>query len=208
MKRRIGLLLSGCGAYDGSDPQEAILAMLEIQRAGHTVVPLAMDAPQMHCVDHMTGEELSDEDRNQMQESARVIRGKLFLLQELSPKLLEGLIIPGGQGAVKNLITDFGSVRKKSLSQDLAAFIADFHAAGGIVGAISLAEFVVSLALGPWPDGKGCFDLGPDEVLVDEAERRLLTPGNTQAQSLPDLQRGIHALCAELFRLIDLRDEK
>ena len=180
--------------------------MLEIQRAGHAVVPLAMDAPQMHCVDHMSGEELPGEDRNQMQESARVIRGKLFSLHELSPKLLEGLIIPGGQGAVKNLMANFGSVKDKSLPPDLAAFIADFHAAGGIVGAISLAEFVVSLALGPWPGGKGCFDLRPDEVLVDEAGRRLLTPGNTQAQSLPDLQRGIHALCIELFRMLDLRD--
>jgi enhancing lycopene biosynthesis protein 2 len=206
MKRRIGILLSGCGAYDGSDPQEAVLAMLEIQRAGHAVVPLAMDAPQMHCVDHMNGEELPGEDRNQMRESARLIRGKLYLLQELSPKLLDGLIIPGGQGAVKNLMANFGSVKDKSLPPDLAAFIADFHAAGGTVGAISLAEFVVSLVLGPWPDGKGCFDLRPDEVLVDEAGRRLLTPGNTQAQSLPDLQRGIHALCVELFRMLDLRD--
>ncbi len=206
MKRRIGLLLSGCGAFDGTDPQETVLAMLSIQRAGHTVVPIAMDVPQMHCVDHTSGEELAGQARNQMQEAARVIRGKIFPLEDLSPKLLDALVIPGGQGAVKNLVTHFGSLEEKRLPEPLANFITELHDAGGVVAAISLAEFVVSLALGPWPDEKGCFDMAADEVLVDASRRRLLTPGNTQATSLPELQRGIDALCVEMLKMIEARD--
>ncbi len=206
MKRRIGLLLSGCGAFDGTDPQEAVLAMLAVQRSGHTVVPLAMDLPQMHCVDHTTGEEVEGHARNQMQEAARAIRGKIFQLEELSPKLLDALIIPGGQGAVKNLVTNFGSLEEKSLAEPLGTFLRELHEAGSVIAAISLAEFVVSLALGPWPGGKGCFDMAADDVLVDEGGRRLLTPGNTQATSLPELQRGIDSLCAEMLKLVEARD--
>ncbi len=206
MKRRIGLLLSGCGAFDGTDPQEAVLAVLAVQRAGHTVVPLALDVPQMHCVDHTSGEEQPGQKRNQMQEAARAVRGKVFPLEEISPKLLDALVIPGGQGAVKNLVTHFGSIENKALPEPLAKFITEMHEAGGVIAAISLAEFVVSLALGPWPDGKGCFDMAATDVLVDEAGRRLLTPGNTQATSLPELQLGIDALCAEMLKLVESRD--
>ena len=204
MKRRIGLLLTGCGAYDGSDAHEAVLSMLAVQRAGHDVLPLALDAAQFHTVDHTTAQEMQGAGpRNQLLESARLIRGKIYTLQEISPKLLHGIILVGGQGAVKNLLSGFGTMDARKPNPELAEYLRAIHSAGGVIAAISLAEFVVCEIIGPWPNAKGCFDLGPAEALVDEERRLLLTPGYTQASTPLELMQGIENLCNEMFTLLD-----
>jgi enhancing lycopene biosynthesis protein 2 len=201
------VLLTGCGAYDGTDPQEAVLVMLEIQAAGHELVPLAMDVPQFHTVDHTTAQELEGESRRQMQEAARLVRGKLYSLEEISPKLLDALIIPGGQGPVKNLLTGFATLEERSPIESVGRFLGAVHESGGLIGAVSLAEFVVSAVLGPWPEGKGCFDLQQDEVLVDPQRGIYLTPGYTLATSLTHLHAGIHNLCQAMFQDLEKRDK-
>jgi enhancing lycopene biosynthesis protein 2 len=205
VKRRAGVLLCGCGAFDGTDPHEAVLSMLCLQEAGLEVVPLVFDGPQFHVVDHTTAQEQEGQARQMMSESARLVRGKLYSLQEISPKLLEMLVIPGGQGPVKSLLTGFGSQEERCIVPEVLSFFGGFHDSGGVFGAISLAEFVLSAALGPWPEGKGCFDLGPEDVLVDPAQGRVLAPGHTQATSLPQLARGIRNLIEAMVRLSDDR---
>ena len=207
MKRRIGILLTGCGPYDGTDPHEAVLAMLAVQEAGDEAVPLALDEPLFHVVDHLTAQESDSAARNAMTEAARLVRGKLYRVEELSPKLLEGLIIPGGQGPAKNLLTGFGTTQQRQLVPAVANFINSAHASGAVFGAISLAEFVLSDALGPWPEGKGCFDLEPTGVLVDRPLRRVLTPGYTLCTTLPELLQGVRRLVAEMKALIDEQDK-
>jgi enhancing lycopene biosynthesis protein 2 len=206
MKRRIGVLLTGCGAYDGTDPHEAVLTMLAIQEAGDDPVALALDQPQFHVVDHLTAKEVEASSRNMMAEASRLARGKLYLLQDISPKMLDGLIIPGGQGPAKSLLTGFGTSSPREFLPAAGAFLRDVHQAGAPLGAISLAEFVLSDLLGPWPEGKGCFDLAPTEVLVDEEHLRLLTPGYTLCSGLPELLSGIRALVQAMKALIDQHD--
>jgi enhancing lycopene biosynthesis protein 2 len=208
MKRRIGILLSGCGGYDGSDAHEAVLSMLAVQRAGHEALPLALDADQFHTVDHTTAQETeAAKPRNQLVESARLVRGKVYALKEISPKLLDGLILVGGQGAVKNLLTGFGTMEAREPDPEVAEFLRAVHSAGGTIAAISLAEFVVAETIGPWHEGKGCFDLEPTEVFVDEERKLLLTPGYTRASSIQELWQAIEAICSEMFTLIDKDEE-
>ena len=206
MKRRVGVFLTGCGCYDGTDPHEAVLAMVAVQRAGNDVVPLVLDAPQLHTVDHTTGQEVEGEPRSQILEASRLVRGRLYPLAEISPKLLDGLILPGGQGAVKNLLTGFGTPEAARPAEGVAPFLLGARQAGAVIAAVSLAEFVVAAVFGPWPDGRGCFDLGPEEVLVDEERGLLLTPGHVVANSLVQLEAGIGNLCSEMWRLLDKRD--
>jgi enhancing lycopene biosynthesis protein 2 len=206
MRRRIGVLLTGCGAYDGTDPQEAVITMLAIQEAGDEPVALALDQPQFHVVDHLTAQEVEGASRNMMAEAARLVRGKLYLLQDISPKLLDGLIIPGGQGPAKSLLTGFGTSVSREIVPEVETFLRQTHEAGAPLAAISLAEFVLSDLLGPWPDGKGCFDLAPTEVLVDPEQNRLLAPGYTLCSGLPELLAGMRALVEAMKVLIDQRD--
>lgn len=89
------------------------------------------------------------------------------------------------------------------MNPEVQAFLWALHESGGVLGAISLSEFILSSALGPWPEGKGCFDLGPEEVFVDRALRRALTPGHTVAVSLPQLAQGIRNLISAMVALSD-----
>lgn len=203
MKHRIGILLSGCGAYDGSDSHEAVLTMLRLEEMGHEAVPMALDLPQLHCVDHTTGREVEGEVRSQLAESARLVRGKIYAVQDLSPKLFAGLVIPGGQGGVKNLLSGFGSMAPQEVDPRVRFLLEGVHESGGVIAAVSLSEFVVSAVFGPWPEGKGCLELAPGEVLVDKERRLLLTPGYTMASSMSQLNDAIARLCREMTSMIE-----
>ncbi len=100
--KKIGVILSGCGVYDGSEIQEAVFTLLEIADEGGIAVCFAPDIDQHHVINHRTGEEMSEK-RNVLTESARIARGEIKSLSELKMEELDALVIPGGFGAAKNL---------------------------------------------------------------------------------------------------------
>ena len=79
---KIGVLLSGCGVYDGAEIQEAVLTLLAIDEIEATAVCISVDANQHHVVNHLTGEEMPEK-RNMMIEAARIARGEI---KEISTK--------------------------------------------------------------------------------------------------------------------------
>lgn len=99
---KIGVLLSGSGVYDGSEVQEAVLTLLAIEEIDATAVCISIDKKQHHVINHITGEEM-DESRNMLIESARITRGEITQINDLSPSDIDALVIPGGFGAAKNL---------------------------------------------------------------------------------------------------------
>src|SRR4029453_4274131 len=136
---KVAILLSGCGFYDGTEVAEAILAALALERSGVKAIYIAPDMPQMHTVDHLTGVEVEGESRGVMGESARLARGRIKSLTEQWPGELGGLIIPGGQGAVKNLMTHFAALgMKREVIPAVSALLADLTGRKAPVGSISL----------------------------------------------------------------------
>ncbi len=99
---KIGVLLSGCGVYDGSEIQEAVLSLLAIKEAGAEYVCISVDTDQHHVVNHITGEEMK-ESRNMLVESARIARGEITPIQKVDLNEIDALVIPGGFGNAKNL---------------------------------------------------------------------------------------------------------
>jgi enhancing lycopene biosynthesis protein 2 len=97
----IGVLLSGCGVYDGAEIQEAVLTLLAIEEIGAKALCISVDAPQHHVVNHLTGDEMP-ESRNMMVEAARIARGEVKNINDVNPIDMDGLVIPGGFGSVKN----------------------------------------------------------------------------------------------------------
>ena len=71
---RVALILSGCGVYDGSEIHEAVLTLLYLDKANVAVECYAPDKPQMHVVNHLTGQPEAGESRNVLKESARIAR--------------------------------------------------------------------------------------------------------------------------------------
>ena len=57
MAKRVGVILSGCGVYDGAEIHESVITLLALDRQGAQTVICAPDQPQMHVINHLTGEE-------------------------------------------------------------------------------------------------------------------------------------------------------
>jgi len=99
---KIGVLLSGNGVFDGSEIQEAVFTLLAIDENNAEAICFAPNIDQHHVLNHITGDEMN-ESRNVLVESARIARGKIQDLKEISSEDIDALIIPGGFGAAKNL---------------------------------------------------------------------------------------------------------
>ena len=99
---KIGVVLSGCGVNDGSEIHEAVITMLELDKAGAEMILMAPNIDQLHVINHATGEEM-DDSRNVLIESARIARGNIEDIAVVTSANIDALILPGGFGVVKNL---------------------------------------------------------------------------------------------------------
>ena len=102
LSKKVAMVLSGCGVYDGTEIQEAVFAISALSKAGADVSYFAPDVDQMHVIDHTKGEELNEK-RNVLREAARITRGNIGSLSELKAADYDCLVVPGGFGAAKNL---------------------------------------------------------------------------------------------------------
>ena len=48
--KKIGVVLAGCGVYDGAEIHEATVTLLALDRAGAEIVGLAPNVSQMHVI--------------------------------------------------------------------------------------------------------------------------------------------------------------
>jgi len=103
MAKKIGVVLSGCGVYDGAEIYESVLTLLALDRAGVEVTIAAPNIDQLHVVNHLTGEVDPGAKRNVLVEAARIARGSISDVATLKAEDIDGLIFPGGFGAAKNL---------------------------------------------------------------------------------------------------------
>lgn len=198
---RVGIILSGCGFYDGTEVHEAVLAALSVERAGARTVWLAPEITQMHTIDHLSGAEVEGERREVLAEAARLARGRVRSLAEQHPAELAALIVPGGHGAVKNLMTHFaelGEPREVLPSvRELLAALVERHAP---IGSISLGHTVVQTFLGE-PLSDEDMRVAASDVVVDEERRLAFTPGFLTGVSLTEVATGIDRLVQALLRM-------
>ncbi|MGK2945473.1 MAG: isoprenoid biosynthesis glyoxalase ElbB [Desulfuromonadales bacterium] len=148
MSKRIGIILSGCGVYDGSEIHEAVITLLAIDRAGAEAVCMAPDIPQMHVINHLAGEPAAGESRNVLVESARIARGNIKDLATVRAADLDALILPGGFGAAKNLCDFAVKGSDCSVNADVARLIKEMHAAKKPIAAVCIAPTILSKVLG------------------------------------------------------------
>jgi len=202
---RIGVLLGGCGHYDGTDVCEAVLVLLALETAGERPVLIAPAIAQQRTVDHLSGDAVLGESRDVLRESARLFRGRINALADTRAGDLEALIIPGGYGPVVNFGTGFAQPGQgRVLAPEVAGFLRHFVDAGKPIGCVSLGEIPVRTLLGeeidlaPPPDAA-------DRVAIDRERSIVHTPGFTVFTRLADVQAGINAMVRELLRLMSER---
>ena len=216
---RVGVCLSGCGVFDGSEIHESVLTLLALDRGDAEVLCMAPDMPQMHVIDHRTGKP-TGEQRNALTEAARIARGKIVPLAQVRARELDALILPGGFGAAKNLC-DFAVAGADAKARaDLQRLLREMLAARKPIGAVCIAPAAVAAALkgsgtsvtltiGDDADTARALEaMGArhepcpvDEFRVDVQHRIVSTPADMYDARLRDVAQGVERLVAEVLRL-------
>ncbi len=144
--KQIGVLLSGCGVYDGAEIQESVLTLLAIKEQGAEYVCISVDKPQHHVVNHLTGEEMS-ESRNMMVEAARIARGEVKNILEVDPADIDALVIPGGFGSAKNFTDWAFNGPDGEILPEVKLLVVNMINVGKPICALCVSPVVVSKAL-------------------------------------------------------------
>jgi len=143
---KIGVLLSGCGVYDGSEIQESVLTLLAISEAGHEYVCISIDDNQHHVINHSTGEEMT-ESRNMLVESARIARGAITEISKISPADIDALVIPGGFGNAKTLTSWAFDGPNGTIRADIKLLIVNLINVGKPIVALCVSPVVLAKAM-------------------------------------------------------------
>ncbi len=146
-KKNFAVILSGCGHQDGAEIHEATLTLWAIHKNGAEFQCYAPDIKQHHVLNHITGKEMGQE-RNVLVESARIARGKIAPLSSFSADTVDGLVIPGGFGAAKNLSSYAFEGAECTVNADVAKAVQAMHAAGKPIGALCIAPVILAKVLG------------------------------------------------------------
>jgi enhancing lycopene biosynthesis protein 2 len=144
--KKIGILLSGCGVYDGAEIQEAVLTMLAIDESGAKYQCISLDAAQHHVVNHLDGSEMR-ESRNMMVEAARIARGEIVNIKHIVPADIDALVIPGGFGSAKNFTKWAFSGPEGSILPEVKLLLVNMINVGKPIAALCVSPVVLAKAL-------------------------------------------------------------
>lgn len=214
---KVGVLLSGCGVFDGAEIHEAVLTLLALDRAGAEIVCMAPNVEQAHVINHLT-QEVTAEKRNVLVESARIARGEIKDLKDVQAGDLDALIMPGGFGAAKNL-SDFAfKGPQATVHPEVKRLLTDLAAAGKPIGAICIAPATLTKALA---DRKPEVTIGTDAgtasaieamggrhkscsvdmIHLDAGNKLVSTPAYMLGPGIKEVAQGIEKLVARVVAL-------
>ncbi len=216
MALKAGVLLSGCGYLDGAEIQEVVCTLLALDLAGAEVLAMApnVDAP---VINHLTGDP-TEENRNILAESARIVRGQIRDVAEVRADELDVLILPGGFGAAKNLSNFATRGKDMSVHPDVERLVRDVHGQGKPIGAICIAPAIIAhlipgamLTIGHDADTAGALEaMGAEhrecsvtEFTVDRDRRIVSTPAYMLGPWTKDIYAGIKACVDEVLKLAE-----
>lgn len=215
--KKIAVLLSGCGVFDGTEIHESVLTLLSLSKAGAQYQCFAPDINQMHVVNHFTGEVDKTATRNVLVESARIARGEVKATTELDITDFDALVIPGGFGAAKNLCNFATNGSECEVNPLVTDFINEFILAKKPVGFICIAPMMIPRLYGHGAKGTigndvdtvAAFNLmgghhqaaTVHDIVVDEANKIVSTPAYMLAGNIDEAHSGIEKLVAKVLEL-------
>lgn len=207
--KKVAIILSGCGVYDGSEIYESTLVMLALDRAGMPYQCMAPDMDQMHVINHLTGEEMT-ETRNVLIESARLARGEIIDLDDANPDDYAGLIFPGGFGAAKNLSNFALAGPEMTIHPGVAKFAQTMHQQHKVIGLVCISPTLAPLLFGKGTQctigndadtaatinamGGSHQNREVDSICIDETKNIVTTPAYMLAGRLSEAAAGIDKL--------------
>ena len=219
MAKRIGVVLAGCGVYDGSEIHEAVITLLAIDWAGAEAVCMAPNVNQMHVINHISGEPMAGDSRNVLIESARIARGNIKDIEQVKVTDIDALILPGGFGAAKNLCDFAIKGADCTVNPEVARLVKEIVAAKKPLAAVCIAPALIAKVLG---DLAPKLTIGTDadtanaleamgaehvncpvrEFIVDREHRLVSTPAYMLAGRISEAAEGIEKTVKTLLEMI------
>ncbi len=226
---KVGILLSGCGVYDGSEIQETISAMIALEELNIQYVGISVNKNQHHVINHLDGSEMN-ETRNMMIESARIMRGNVVDIKTITPSDIDGLVIPGGFGNAKNLTTWAFNGADGEILPEVKLLLINLVNIGKPIAALCVSPILISLAfkdstisptltlgstnekspydihsfhIGIEKNGGKSLEKGINDLCIDENNRIICAPCYMQDASLLEIRNNAKMAIEKLAEFID-----
>ena len=212
--KKVAVILSGSGVFDGAEVNEAVLTLLHIAKQGASYECFAPDIEQMHTINHLKGKESGDK-RNVLEEAARITRGEVKPLTDLDSSEFDALILPGGFGVAKNFCDFAGKGADMTVNDQVLkvgkAFVEAKKPAGYMCISPVLLPHIygkgVKVTIGN--DGEVAsainkmggehVNCGVRDIVVDDKHQLVTTPAYMLAENLPDAEEGIRKLVEKVL---------
>lgn len=218
MSKKFAVILAGCGFLDGAEIRESVLTLLALDTEGATYEIFAPNKNQHHVINHLKGEEEKSQ-RNILEESARIARGKIRDLNDINCENFDALIFPGGYGVAKNLCEFAFKGAAGSVDSQVRATIEAFYQAKKPIGGICIAPALLALTLGQYgievtignheetaaeinKTGAKHSNRSVENICVDASHKIVTTPAYMyDSASLDKIFMGIQSCVKEVIKL-------
>ncbi|MGR5282000.1 isoprenoid biosynthesis glyoxalase ElbB [Photobacterium damselae] len=210
--KKIAVLLSGCGVYDGTEINEAVLTLLSLEQYNITYDVFAQNKNQTQVINHLNGD-LMDETRNILIESSRIVRGNIKDLETLDANEYSGIIVVGGFGVAKNY-SNFALSNNLLIEPIIQSKLSSFIGKPSLYMCISPviastiynnAEITVGndLDVAKVINMNGCIHRTCDQFncIVDKKQKLITTPAFMLAQNIYQASKGINKAILALIKL-------
>lgn len=213
---KFAIVLSGCGQNDGSETHEVILTLLALSQQGIEWDAFAPNVNQSRVYDHAK-EMATNEKRNALTEAARLVRGKIANIEDADIDQYDGVIVPGGWGAVSTLCNYAEKGVDFAINPDIEKFLKSAASKQKVAGYICIAPILIpklyksaKLTIGNDAEiAQQINQLGSEhaccvaeDVIVDASHKVVSTPANMVANNIDEVYQGIHKLVIEMKKMM------
>lgn len=214
--KKVAVILSGCGVFDGSEVYESVCTFIALEKAGASYQCFAPNIPQTRVMNFITQEPMN-ESRNVLVESARLARGNVKDLATINVNDFDALILPGGFGAACNL-SDFAEKGADCvIAPEVKTVINIFKNEKKPVGFICIAPAIAAKIYG---DNLKCTigndkdtasaleamgakhqECTVDNIVVDQQHKVVTTPAFMLGQNISEVSAGIEKLVKQVLSM-------
>lgn len=214
---KVGVVLSGCGVFDGAEIHEAALTLFFLDKAGAQIICTAPDTDQMDVVNHRKGE-AAGEKRNVLVESSRIARGDIKDIKDVQAADLDALVFPGGFGAAKNLCSFAVKGTDCTVNADVYRLVKEMHSAKKPIGFVCIAPVIAAKVLGSFnpqltigsdkDTAEAIEKMGGkhvvstvDNIVIDRKNKIVTTPAYMLGPTISKVALGIEKLINEVLKM-------
>jgi len=223
MSARVGVVLSGCGVFDGSEIHEAVSILIALDKRHARIICMAPNVAQSETINHTTRKPDS-QSRRVLEEAARIARGNIRDMATVRGDELDALVFPGGYGAAKNLSTFAVDGPGCKVNEQVERLLREMVKAKKPIGLACIAPVLAARVLGTAglnpkltigtdraaADAINAMkaqhqDAGETDVCIDEANRLVTTPCYMNNVGPWTVYQGAEKMVEEVLRMAGSR---